>query len=456
MKKYYLYDGAMQHGPFNLEELKAKNITAETSIWFDPMPDWKPAGQIEELKDIVIHVPPVFHGTIAPIVEKTEVLTEAKPVVAELEKPVEPVVITPILESVVVAAVAEPIVVEEPVIPAITVKTAEPIITIGIEEPVVPVKPVDPVVIPVAVVPVAPVITVKPATAVAPVVPASKVVKPAKKSTAWVSWVLSLLVLGATGYYVYADMQKNNGKTNSGAITNNTDSVNTLPISQTPTTNPATSETTTDSSATIPIETPTTTTDPTSTSLTPTTTTTPTNISDQEQQLLAKKKTEVEKKRLEEKKKLEEKKMLEDKKKQEENRKLEEKKKQDALNAALAREQQIRNNWGGYVTIGSVNYKPKDDGISAFAVPVNNASEAVLDKVTVRVDYYKKEGRDKLIKSETIVINNVPPKSTVNGMAPENKKCKKVSVFITGIISKKLHFCYPQNNGNAADPYYCN
>ena len=52
MKKYYFFDGTAQQGPFTLEELRAKNITAQTSVWFDPMPQWKPAGEVEELKSI--------------------------------------------------------------------------------------------------------------------------------------------------------------------------------------------------------------------------------------------------------------------------------------------------------------------------------------------------------------------------------------------------------------------
>ncbi|MBK5270701.1 MAG: DUF4339 domain-containing protein, partial [Bacteroidia bacterium] len=52
MKKYYLHDGIAQQGPFDLEELKGKNITVNTNVWFDPMPGWKPAGTIDELKSI--------------------------------------------------------------------------------------------------------------------------------------------------------------------------------------------------------------------------------------------------------------------------------------------------------------------------------------------------------------------------------------------------------------------
>lgn len=59
MKKYFFHDGTAQQGPFDLEELKAKNITANTQVWFDPMPAWKPAGTVDELKSL-------FTPTTAP------------------------------------------------------------------------------------------------------------------------------------------------------------------------------------------------------------------------------------------------------------------------------------------------------------------------------------------------------------------------------------------------------
>ncbi len=61
MKKYFLHDGTNQQGPFDLEELAAKQITADTPVWYDGLPDWTTAGKLEELKDIIVHVPPPFH-----------------------------------------------------------------------------------------------------------------------------------------------------------------------------------------------------------------------------------------------------------------------------------------------------------------------------------------------------------------------------------------------------------
>jgi GYF domain 2 len=345
MKKYYFHDGTMQHGPFDLEELKEKNISAETPIWFESMPDWKPAGQIDELKDFLVHIPPAFHTTAPPAAGATE-----------------------------------------------TLKTT---------------------VIPLAATPVA---------------AATNVAKPMKKSTAWVSWVLSLLVLGATGYYIYMDMQKNkvtsSGTTQTGTMpAPKEDSVNVTPVTK--------SETTHTTATVIP-------TSDTSTSVTQTKTTTRTP----EKPVLttpATKKTATSKTSTAP--------IVQPQKTEEDTKK---------TNAAilLAKEAEIRNHWPKYISFGKLDYKSHSlSGIKAFDVPVYNATDAVLDKVTVRLDYIKSGGG--VYKSETLVITMIPSRSGSVGKAPASSRGTSVNVYITGIISKKLHFCYPQNNGNPGDPYFC-
>lgn len=44
MKKYFYTDGKDKFGPFTLEELKEKEISRETLVWFQELNDWKPAG----------------------------------------------------------------------------------------------------------------------------------------------------------------------------------------------------------------------------------------------------------------------------------------------------------------------------------------------------------------------------------------------------------------------------
>lgn len=372
MKKYYFNDGRAQQGPFTLEELQAKNITAETPVWYDGLPDWTTAGQVEELKEIFIHTPPPFHAAAATTLDEVKPVVTATPVTAVAE-----------------ASVAS-------------------------------------------------------VTAPATTAPA----KPAKKSTAWLSYVLALLVLGGVGYFIYQDMEKNKGNNKNSAATMtpatdstaNTESHQIVvdPTNETPqpeaakeeavTTTETTAPTTTATTATAENNPPVATTAKTQkATLTPATAKPGTTSKTQqaEAQKLAQKKAE------------------------EENKKF-----QAAQAAAALKEKEYRNNWPKYITFGKLDYKTKDDGVEAFNVPVYNGTNAMLDKVTVRVDYMKKE--KKVVKSETIVIYNIPPGAGLNGKAPGNKKGNNIKLFITGITSRKLHFCYPANNGNPADPYFCN
>lgn len=68
MKKYYLHNGTEQQGPFDLEELKTKNIPKDTSIWHEGLSEWTTAENIEELKVTFIKntPPPFVTKSIAP------------------------------------------------------------------------------------------------------------------------------------------------------------------------------------------------------------------------------------------------------------------------------------------------------------------------------------------------------------------------------------------------------
>ena len=58
MKKYFLQNGNEQHGPFDISDLKAKNINSNTLIWCEGIPDWIAAGEIEELKILFKQITP--------------------------------------------------------------------------------------------------------------------------------------------------------------------------------------------------------------------------------------------------------------------------------------------------------------------------------------------------------------------------------------------------------------
>ncbi len=74
MKKYYLYNGTDQQGPFDIEELKAKKINKDTPIWYEGISDWMIAGKVEELKGLFnVATPPPFGNkqTSPPINKET-------------------------------------------------------------------------------------------------------------------------------------------------------------------------------------------------------------------------------------------------------------------------------------------------------------------------------------------------------------------------------------------------
>ncbi|MBF1074230.1 MAG: DUF4339 domain-containing protein, partial [Prevotellaceae bacterium] len=69
--KYFIIVNNQQQGPFTIDELKQQGITAETSVWCEGMPQWAPASQVDELKDVLQEsangdttpTPPPFEST---------------------------------------------------------------------------------------------------------------------------------------------------------------------------------------------------------------------------------------------------------------------------------------------------------------------------------------------------------------------------------------------------------
>jgi hypothetical protein len=63
VKKYYLHNGQESIGPFTKEQLKEQKITKDTSVWSEDMNDWKKAGEIDELKIILLTIPPPIYNS---------------------------------------------------------------------------------------------------------------------------------------------------------------------------------------------------------------------------------------------------------------------------------------------------------------------------------------------------------------------------------------------------------
>jgi hypothetical protein len=73
MKKYYIFNGTVQLGPFDLEDLKSQTITKDTPIWFEGLADWTIAGKVEEISSLFdVPKPPPFRGNETVLPFKSE------------------------------------------------------------------------------------------------------------------------------------------------------------------------------------------------------------------------------------------------------------------------------------------------------------------------------------------------------------------------------------------------
>ncbi|MEO6131396.1 MAG: CD225/dispanin family protein [Saprospiraceae bacterium] len=54
MEQYYYTDGKERYGPFTMEQLKGRNVTQETLVWKEGMPDWTAAKNISDLQSLFL------------------------------------------------------------------------------------------------------------------------------------------------------------------------------------------------------------------------------------------------------------------------------------------------------------------------------------------------------------------------------------------------------------------
>ena len=86
MKKYYLHNGTESSGPFDIEELKVKNISKSSPVWFEGMERWGTAGEIPELSSLFIVIPPPIAPFSIPEPEPKEEKTVEKRKIMGLPK----------------------------------------------------------------------------------------------------------------------------------------------------------------------------------------------------------------------------------------------------------------------------------------------------------------------------------------------------------------------------------
>lgn len=54
MTQYFYSEGAERRGPVPLSDLRAAGITPATLVWYEGLPDWKPASDFPELSDLFL------------------------------------------------------------------------------------------------------------------------------------------------------------------------------------------------------------------------------------------------------------------------------------------------------------------------------------------------------------------------------------------------------------------
>lgn len=65
MKKFYYAKNSEKYGPFSLEELSARDIYPDTLVWFEKLPSWQYARDVEELQTL-------FNPPNLPEIEQVE------------------------------------------------------------------------------------------------------------------------------------------------------------------------------------------------------------------------------------------------------------------------------------------------------------------------------------------------------------------------------------------------
>lgn len=80
MKKFFLHNGTEQLGPFDIEDLKTKNISKETPIWYEGLAEWTTAEKVEDLRTLFLSTPPPFETTkvTPPPIHKKQEQTTSK------------------------------------------------------------------------------------------------------------------------------------------------------------------------------------------------------------------------------------------------------------------------------------------------------------------------------------------------------------------------------------------
>jgi hypothetical protein len=86
MNTYYIHNGNESSGPFGLDELKSEKITKTTPVWCQGMEDWKYAGEVAELKSLLMVTPPPLKSIAKPPQAPKAIEKEPNPKILGIKK----------------------------------------------------------------------------------------------------------------------------------------------------------------------------------------------------------------------------------------------------------------------------------------------------------------------------------------------------------------------------------
>ena len=92
MRQYYIHDGEVKKGPFDFEQLKQLPLNNETPIWYEGLPDWTRAANLNELQQLLIteKIPPplpkAFENSATQRYKLLDSFTDAREVLPESNK----------------------------------------------------------------------------------------------------------------------------------------------------------------------------------------------------------------------------------------------------------------------------------------------------------------------------------------------------------------------------------
>lgn len=120
-------------------------------------------------------------------------------------------------------------------------------------------------------------------------------------------------------------------------------------------------------------------------------------------------------------------------------------------------EREIRNNINNWVTISANQYKVNRlEGIRYLTIIVNNETDFLINRITIAIDYFKKEG--KLCKVRYVTIKNLSKTQSKSLTIPDCNCGTSIKITTKQIRSKELQLCY--DDGEKAekeelDPNHC-